>query len=112
MTTSPGSAPAAENLVLIDRSCRAPLMMLFVSAAIWLLLGSCFSLIASIKFHSPYFLADSAGSPMAGCRPVYINAILYGFALQAGLGIALWLLARLGNALLLAVRRWLWEQRS
>jgi cytochrome c oxidase cbb3-type subunit 1 len=30
-------------------------------------------------------------------RPVYINAVLFGFCLQAGLGVALWLAARLGG---------------
>ena len=44
----------------IDASCRLPLVVLFLSAAVWLVIGSAFALIGSIKFHAPGFLADSA----------------------------------------------------
>lgn len=82
----------------VDRSCRVPLLILFTSAAVWLFIGSCFGLIASIKFHSPTFLAGSAWLTYGRVRPVYTNALLYGFALQTGLALALWLFAQLGNA--------------
>jgi len=76
--------------------------MLFLSAAVWLLVASVFGLIASIKFHAPGFLADSACLTYGRVRPASANAMLYGFCLQAGLGVALWMLARLGRTMLAA----------
>jgi cytochrome c oxidase cbb3-type subunit 1 len=63
----------------------------------WLVLGSAFALVASIKFHVPEFLADSAWLTYGRVRPAGFNCMLYGFCLPAGLGVALWLLARLGR---------------
>ncbi len=88
-----------------DLSCRLPLLVLFVSAAVWLVLGSAFSLIASLKFHSPNFLADCAWLTYGRVRPACNNSLLYGFCLQAGLGVALWLFTRLGGTAL--AQRWL-----
>lgn len=88
----PAIAPANS-----DASCRLPLLLLFLCGACWLLFGSAFALIASIKFHSPGFLADSAWLTYGRVRPVYLTCLVYGFCLQAGLGVALWLLARLGR---------------
>jgi cytochrome c oxidase cbb3-type subunit 1 len=77
-------------------------VVLFLSAAVWLLVASVFGLIASIKFHAPGFLADSAWLTYGRVRPASANAMLYGFCIQAGLGVALWMLARLGRTTLAA----------
>src|SRR5437899_4113101 len=104
MTAPASSAPsdpaAGLSLALapdIDRSCRTPLLVLFLSAGIWLVFSSVFALIASIKFHSPNFLADAAWLTYGRVRPAANNALLYGFCVQAGLGITLWMIARLGR---------------
>src|SRR6266699_543836 len=89
---------------VLDRSCRLPLLVIFVSAAVWLVLGSAFSLIASLKFHSPNFLADCAWLTYGRVRPACNNSLLYGFCLQEGLGVALWLFTRLGGTAL--AQRW------
>src|SRR5215471_17456880 len=81
----------------INDSCRMPLLVMFASAAVWLVIGSFFGLIASIKFHSPSFLADCAWLTYGRVRPAYINALLYGFGIQAGLGVTVWLFAWLGR---------------
>src|SRR5438034_7058519 len=81
----------------IDASCRLPLLVLFVSAAVWLVIGSAFALVASIKFHSPDFLADCSYLTYGRVRPASTNAMLYGFCLQAGLSVVLWMVARLGR---------------
>jgi cytochrome c oxidase cbb3-type subunit 1 len=86
----------------IDLSCRLPLVALFLSAAVWLCIASAFGLIASIKFHAPGFLADSAWLTYGRVRPASVNCMLYGFCIQAGLGVALWMLARLGRTKLAA----------
>src|SRR5712671_562515 len=92
------TTPAQPQSQDIDASCRVPLLLMFVSAAKWLVIGSLFGLIASIKFHSPNFLADCPWLTYGRVRPATVNIMLYGFCLQAGLGIALWLFARLGRA--------------
>jgi cytochrome c oxidase cbb3-type subunit 1 len=94
------TVPPAFGAIQIDASCRLPLVVLFFSAAIWLLVYSAFALIASIKFHAPGFLADSAWLTYGRVRPASVNCLLYGFCIQAGLGVALWMLARLGRTTL------------
>jgi cytochrome c oxidase cbb3-type subunit 1 len=99
MTDAPSSrATGLPAVVEIDSSCRLPLLILFVSAALWLLIGSGFELVATLKFHMPNFLADCPWLTYGRVRPAYMNAALYGFCLQAGLGVALWLIARLGRS--------------
>src|SRR5436190_7249157 len=88
-----------------DISCRLPLLILFISAAIWLVIGSAFGLIGSVKFHSPNFLAGSAWLTYGRVRPAYINSMLYGACVQAGLGVLIWLMTRLGRTVL--AQRWL-----
>jgi cytochrome c oxidase cbb3-type subunit I len=92
--------PASVAPADIDASCRLPLVVLFLSAATWLLVASAFGLIASIKFHAPGFLADCDWLTYGRVRPAGVNAMLYGFCLQAGLGVALWIFARLGRTTL------------
>src|SRR6478736_3604215 len=72
---------------------------MFVSAAIWLVIGSVFALISTLKFHNPNLLADCAWLTYGRVRPAYLNAAIYGFCLQAGLGVSLWLIARLGRTI-------------
>ncbi len=93
-TVSAGPASADE----IDASCQAPLFLLWVGAAAWLIVASIFGLIASVKFHSPGFLADSAWLSFGRVHAVATNALLYGFALPAGLGVVLWIVARLAGS--------------
>ena len=102
-------APAADAKVApvsdIDLSCRLPLLVLFLSASIWLVIAWVFQLIASIKFHDPNFLADRAWLTYGRVHPAFTNSFLYGFGLQAGLGVILWLMAQMGNVRL--VNGWL-----
>jgi len=95
----------AVKLSALNFSCRLPLLVFFISAAIWLVIGSVFSLTASIKFHSPGVLAGQAWLTYGRVRPAYANSLLYGFCLQAGFGVLLWLMVRLGRVPL--VHRWL-----
>src|ERR1035441_5626912 len=81
----------------IDVSCRLPLVVLFLCAAVWLVLGSAFALITSLKFHAPGFMADCAWFTYGRVRPAAFNCMLYGFCMPAGLGVALWLLTPAGR---------------
>jgi cytochrome c oxidase cbb3-type subunit I len=69
-------------------------------AAGWLVVASVFAFMGSLKFHAPYLLSNSAWLTYGRLQPVATNALVYGFAAQAGLGVALWLLARLGRVTL------------
>lgn len=71
-------------------------MLMFASAAVWLALGTLLNLIASIKLHSPGFLADVAWLTFGRVRPAGMDALLYGFASQSAMAITLWLTCRLG----------------
>ena len=75
-----------------------PLLGLFGSGILWLFLGTFFSLIASLKFHNPHFLADEAYLTYGRIHAAHVTAVLYGFGVQAALGVGLWLLCRLGRA--------------
>src|ERR1043166_3862460 len=84
----------------IDVSCSAPLAWLFSSASVWLALGTLLNLIASIKLHSPGFFGDTAWLTFGRVRPAGMDALLYGFASQAAMGIIIWLTCRLGASTL------------
>src|SRR5438270_8326950 len=83
-------------LAEINASCRLPLFLMFVSAAVWLVIGSAFALISTLTFHQPNLFENCAALTYGRTRPAYLNSILYGFCLQAGMRIALWLIVRLG----------------
>jgi len=85
----------------IDASCRMPVLFLIGKAAGWLVLSSIFSLIASLKFHSPNILADCPWLTYGRVQPAQANLLIYGFAMQAGIGVMLWLICRLGRTPLL-----------
>ena len=72
-------------------------MVLFLSAAGWLATGAALSLLASIKLHAPAFLATCAALTYGRVQPAAWNALAFGFAVPAGLGVALWITARLSG---------------
>ena len=109
--------PTNPSTTEIDRSCCVPLLALFGGAALWLVVGSVFGLIASIKFHAPDFLANCAWLTYGRLQPAADDALLYGFCLPAGLGVALWLLARISQtplrgAIIPVVAANLWQDRK
>src|SRR6266436_5732746 len=81
----------------IDISCRGPLLLIFFSGLIWLVLGLLLSLVSAIKLHAPGFLAGAAWLTLGRVHPAAMNAILYGFASQTAIGVSLWMLCRLGG---------------
>jgi cytochrome c oxidase cbb3-type subunit 1 len=82
----------------IEASCRVPLLALFAGGALWLFIGTLFELITTLKFHDPQFLATHAHFTYGRIHAAHQTALLYGFGIQAGLGVGLWLLCRLGRA--------------
>ena len=81
----------------IDTSCRVPLLVLFGGAALWLVAGSVLALLASLTFHIPDKFGDCSWITYGHLQPAADDALLYGFCIPAGLGVALWIFARLGQ---------------
>jgi cytochrome c oxidase cbb3-type subunit 1 len=83
---------------LIDAVARGPVLHFFISALFWLLAGSALALIASIKLHSPTFLAEEEWLNFGRVRPAHLNTMVYGWASMAGIGVGLWMMSRLCRA--------------
>jgi len=86
----------------IDASCRVPVLFFFVSGLLWLLAGTAFALVASIKLHTPSFLAGQEWLTFGNVRTVHLNTVVYGFASQTAVGVAIWLMCRLCRVPLIA----------
>src|SRR5271170_2579431 len=82
----------------IDASCRVPLLALFGGAALWLVVGLVLALIASLSFHMPEKFANCSLLTYGRVQPAANDAILYGFAIPAALGVMLWIFARLSQS--------------
>ena len=78
----------------IDRSTRLPVLFFFTSAAAWLLAATLLVLVSSIKLVAPGFLGIEWLN-YGRSQPAFLNALLYGWAFQAGLGVMVWMMARL-----------------
>jgi cytochrome c oxidase cbb3-type subunit 1 len=81
----------------IDASCRVPLLVLFGGAAAWLVVSSVLALVASLTFHMPEKFGDCSWLTYGHVQPASDDALLYGFCIPAGLGVMLWIFARLGQ---------------
>jgi cytochrome c oxidase cbb3-type subunit I len=90
--------PTPEDLTersAIDRSARYPVMFFFTSAAAWLLFATVMGFVSSVKLRVPGLWDDCPFMGYGRLFPVHFNALVYGWAMQAGMGVMLWLMARL-----------------
>jgi cytochrome c oxidase cbb3-type subunit 1 len=101
MTNVPTNAGPAD-VTAIDTQARGPLLLLLGSGIVWLVISGILAVITSIQFHTPGFLADCAWFTHGRAQAMRETAFIYGWAANAGLAIALWVLARLGGHLLRA----------
>jgi cytochrome c oxidase cbb3-type subunit I len=95
-----GTAQALHNEELAQRAradaSTAPLVFFFICCAFaWLLVASAAGLTASIKLHEPDWLTGQAWLTFGRIRTIHLNAVAYGWAPMAGLGIALFVIPRL-----------------
>lgn len=98
MTTEDEKFQSRTERAEIDAVARGPVLHLFISALFWLLAGSALALIASIKLHSPTFLAEQDWLNFGRVRPAHLNTMVYGWASMAGIGVSLWMMSRLCRA--------------
>jgi cytochrome c oxidase cbb3-type subunit 1 len=93
---SRGLAPEdLEVRLRADASSRRAVLALFAVAIAWLLVGSLFGDIASIKLHSPEFLTEYAWLTFGRVRTAHLHAVNYGWGTAALIGMSLWLMPRL-----------------
>ncbi|MFA6544428.1 MAG: cbb3-type cytochrome c oxidase subunit I [Limisphaerales bacterium] len=97
-TSSQTACAAAPSVAEVEASCRLPVLFLAFSGVKWLVFGAVLALLASVQLHNPAFMEGCPWVTYGRLRPAAINALTYGFALQASFGLALWLIARLGRA--------------
>src|ERR1051325_5903933 len=95
--TQPVTADDIEKVerALIDASTRVPVLMFYSSAIFWLLLGTLLAGFTSFKLHSPDWFSGISFLTWGRVRPAHLNVMVYGWASMAGMGTAIWLMARL-----------------
>src|ERR1044072_9088387 len=103
-TTIRGGAASSEvseheieqvERALVDSSARMPVLFFYSNGILWLFAATLLGVISSIKFHSPEFLANHQWLTLGRVWPAFMNALIYGWACQAGFGTSIWLMARL-----------------
>ncbi|GAC1657913.1 MAG: cbb3-type cytochrome c oxidase subunit I [Gemmatimonadaceae bacterium] len=115
-----GSAPTMAHRdevalrLRADESSRRPVLLAFASAITWLLVGSLFGELASLKMHLPDLLTSYGWTTFGRIRPTHLNAMIYGWASLGMIGISLWLIPRLVHTELRRVGLaiggiWLWN---
>ncbi|MGE0158660.1 MAG: cbb3-type cytochrome c oxidase subunit I [Gemmatimonadales bacterium] len=90
--------PIREDLSVrlrADRSSRGPVLVCFVTAVLWLLAGSLFGDVASLKMHFPDWLVRQPWLTFGRIRPAHLNTMIYGWASLSMLGVSLWMIPRL-----------------
>src|SRR3979411_1081048 len=85
---------------LIDASTRVPVLMFYTSAIAWLLIGTLLAGFVSFKMHAPDIFSDISFLTWGRVRPAHMNIMVYGWASMAGMGTAVWLMARLCRTVL------------
>jgi cytochrome c oxidase cbb3-type subunit 1 len=99
MQTTSSSADTdvqADNLrrAAIDKSVKGPVLFLFLNGAFWLMASTILGVLAALKLFAPSFLGDCPVLQYGRLQPTHLNALVYGWGVQAGLGVMLWIMAR------------------
>ncbi|MDQ9172364.1 cbb3-type cytochrome c oxidase subunit I [Oxalobacteraceae bacterium R-40] len=79
----------------IDKVGKAPILLMVAAATFWLLLGSVFGVIASLKLHMPDWLTAYAPLTFGRVRTMHLNLVAYGWLSVAGIALALWIIPRI-----------------
>ncbi len=97
MTTAPHAADNAE-VTEVDTSARCALLLLLAFAVLWLVVSGVLALVNLVQLHTPALLADCSLLTYGRTHALQETAFIYGWAANAGLAVALWILARLGGS--------------
>ncbi len=93
-STQPDTLDSYER-ARIDASTRFPVLLFFGTAIFWLVFGSVLGLISAWKMTHPALLDGAAWLTFGRLRPAHLNTVIYGWASAAGIGVGIWLMARL-----------------
>lgn len=93
-SNSPDLAADNQRRAAIDKSVRGPVLFLFLNGAFWLMLSTLLGVLSAVKLFAPGFLENCEALTYGRLQPVHINALVYGWGIQAALGIMLWIMAR------------------
>jgi cytochrome c oxidase cbb3-type subunit 1 len=74
--------------------------MFYASAMAWLIIGTLLAGFVSFKLHTPDLFSDISFLTWGRVRPAHMNVMVYGWASMAGMGTAIWLMARLCRTVL------------
>ncbi len=91
---TPGDVEQVER-ALIDASTRLPVLVFYTSAIAWLILSTLLSIATFVKLHAPNLFADFGFLTWGRLSPAQFDMLVYGWAALAGMGTAIWLMARL-----------------
>lgn len=92
---SPPDLAVRAKLSEIDASIKWPAMLFLVSAVLWLLFGTVFAIIASIKLTNPGFLGDIEWLTFGRVRTAHLNAMAFGWSNNAAFAVGTWIMLRL-----------------
>src|SRR5690625_79943 len=98
MKPSDATLPLREGLDIrlrADASSRRPALLCFGTALFWLLVGSIYGDLASLKMHLPDLLVRQGWLTFGRVRTIHLNTMIYGWASLALLGVSLWIIPRL-----------------
>jgi cytochrome c oxidase cbb3-type subunit 1 len=85
---------------LVDASTRWPVLLMAGASVKWLVLALVAGFISFLKLHATGFLAGIPALTYGRMVALQDAVFIYGFASQAAMAIALWLICRLGGTLL------------
>lgn len=95
MTLPQPSPEDTKERADIDRSARYPVLFFFTSAAAWLLVATLLGFVSALKLRVPGLWDACPFLGYGRLFPAHLNALVYGWAMQAGIGVMIWLMARL-----------------
>lgn len=95
MNQQQASAEEIQERTAIDRSARYPVLFFFTSGAAWLFVATALGLASALKLRNPGLFDDWGLLAYGRLYPAHMTALVYGWAMQAGLGVMLWIMARL-----------------
>ncbi|MGC1481172.1 MAG: cbb3-type cytochrome c oxidase subunit I [Chthoniobacterales bacterium] len=93
---NPGSLTAGMP-TSIDRSTRFPVLLFVGLGTAWLIVGSLLATIAAFALILPGWFDWAAFLNYGRVQPAGMNALIYGWASQVGIGLGIWLTTRLSG---------------
>lgn len=94
------SLAASDKTSDVAASLRLPVLLFFGSAIFWLVVGASLACLGAWKLVTPALLDGLPFLTYGRVQPAADNALIYGWASQAGIGAGLWILSRLGRTAL------------